>query len=91
MRKIIVCVVATLLADVNAFCEFRAAPIVEKDLIGAWAGCAQGCTEFYRLDLKRDGSGSLVILEPDLEHTLYTISGWKVQAEQLHLGLQPQS
>lgn len=90
MRKIVICVAAVLLAGVTAFCEFRPAPIVEKDLLGAWAGCAQGCTEFYRLDLKRESSGSLVILQPDLEHTLYAISEWKVESEQLKMVPKPQ-
>ena len=78
-----------LFANSKALSEFRPAPIEQKDLVGAWAGCTQGCTEFYRLDLKADGSGSLVILEPDLEHSLYSISGWKLQSEQLRMALKP--
>ena len=89
MTKSIAFLAAFFLINPNALCEIRPAPIEEKDLIGAWAGCAQGCTEFYRLELKADRSGFLVILEPDLKQTVYSISGWKIQSEQLRMMLRP--
>src|SRR2546428_13863565 len=85
MPKFFIVLATVLLLCGSSVSETRSAPILQKDLVGAWAGCAQGCTEFYRLDLKSDGSGSLVILDPRLEHDLYLISDWKIEVEQLHM------
>ena len=88
MQKAIVIITFFLFANSGALSEIRPAPIAQKDLIGAWVGCAQGCTEFYRLDLKADSSGSFVMLEPDLERSHYLISDWKVQSDQLRMKLK---
>jgi len=83
--------VTVLLMRSTSHCETRPAPIHEKDMVGAWVGCAQGCTEFYRLELGSDQKGTLVILDPELKHETYSISEWKVEAEKLQVVLKPRA
>lgn len=88
-KTAITLVTLTLFSCGLLICETRPAPLVQKDLVGAWAGCAQGCTEFYRLDLKSNGTGTFVVLSPRLEEDVYVISDWTIQADRLSAVLKP--
>jgi hypothetical protein len=62
--------------------------IQSQNLIGAWSGCAQGCTEFYRLELDSDGRGSLAILSPELKADVYRISKWTLQRDSVQMSVE---
>src|SRR5262245_35396702 len=87
--SITICILlACFLLGNFAISETRPAPIRAEHLVGAWSGCAQGCTEFYRLDLESNHFGTFVVLSPDLRASLYRVEEWKLEAEELRLKLK---
>jgi hypothetical protein len=81
---------AILTACGSLHSETQSSPPQVKDMLGAWIGCAWGATEFYRLELLSNGTGSLVILNPKPKGDLYLIERWTMDKGKLTATVKPE-
>ena len=88
-KFLLAALVVTWLYEPNLLCDFYPRPLTAKDLVGAWVGCEYNCLEFYRLDLKANGSGSFVRLDFDSTVFIYRIENWRIQEGKLLMTLTP--
>ena len=60
----------------------------QGDLVGDWVGFEASYPYFYRLDLRRDDTGNLVVLYPQGESAVYGLR-WQLSEKQLQLNVLP--
>ena len=65
-----------------------AIPPTKGDLTGLWIGYEQSYPYFYRLDLRQQDTGSLVILYPEGNAGVYHVS-WELSRSRLRIELTP--
>lgn len=63
-------------------------PPTKSDLAGAWIGCTDECTLFFRLELKPQGIGSVAVLFRDEAPDIYRIERWELRDAALSLKVE---
>ena len=63
-------------------------PPVERNLVGHWVGFCDQRLYFYRLNLRGDNTGKLVVVYAEDEPDIYSVR-WQLNERQLQLNLFP--
>lgn len=85
MKKtsVIICLLATIIA-ISALASRPINLPGKEELVGDWVGYDESYVDFYRLNLRADGTGSIVVLYPDGETIAHDLT-WELMPRKLFI------
>jgi len=90
MKKTFVILGVVLTISLIGFASRRLTPPSKGDLVGFWIGYEQSFPYFYRLNLREDYTGTLVILYPEGNPSIYGLR-WEFPEPRLLIQVSPMS